>query len=162
MISVELNDAGLKKLTKAIDKFEKDMIRKTQILVDRLAKEGLEIARVGFELAEYDGVNDVKVDIEPRDETCVAIVATGNAVLFLEFGAGLYGYGHPEPRNFGPGTYPGQKNALNPKGWYLPKEVQAIVGKKKSKGNIPTAAMYKAKKTLELEIQQMASEVFND
>lgn len=162
MISVPLSDSGLKKLSKAIDKYEKTVFKKAQILVDRLAQEGLSVASMHFSLAEYDGINDVRVEIEDRDDCCKAIIATGNATLFIEFGAGLFGYGHPEPMGYGPGTYPGKGHWDQPNGWYLPKEIQAITGKDKSRGNQPTAAMYKARKTLELTIQQIAAEVFND
>jgi hypothetical protein len=103
----------------------------------------------------------VKVEAVPDGKLRTYVVATGDAVLFIEFGAGyLMGYGHPEPMGYGPGTYPGKGHWDDPKGWYLPKAVQEATGKKKSFGNPPAAAMYNTVKDLEERIAEIASEVF--
>lgn len=160
-ISVNLSNIG--KLIKALDEYERNMNQKAQLLCTKLAEEGYRIAKYTFDSAHYDGKKDVSVYVEPRGELKRAVVAVGSTVLILEFGAGyLLGYGHPEPMEYGPGTYPGQKHAFDPNGWYLPKEVQEATGIEKSIGNAPSMAMYKAVKELEQNIQRIASEVFND
>ena len=123
----------------------------------------MNIASIRFESAQYDGVKDVDVRVEVRDENCRAVVATGETALILEFGAGvLHGYGHPEAAQagMGPTTYPGQVHAADPHGWYLPKDVQAVTGRKKSYGNAPSEAMYNAAKSLETVFERTVREVF--
>ena len=163
-ITVDLSDAGLRRLIDELDRTQKDLKRKAQELVDRLAAEGAEIAQWHFDMAYYVGDNGiVKVDVEPRGDCVSAVVATGDAVLFIEFGAGyLMGYGHPEPLGYGPGTYPGKGHWDDPNGWWLPKDVQETTGQTKSYGNPPAMAMYNAHKELEQRIQQIAQEVFAD
>lgn len=130
---------------------------KTSELVKRLADYGVEIADISFGSAKYDGVNDVKVDFEEYDEFTRAVVATGNAVLFIEFGAGVKYSGdkHPEPQGYGPGTYPGKGHWDDPNGWYYTHD-------KKSYGNPPSSSMYKARKKIEDVFTRIAQEVFRD
>ena len=160
-ITVDLSDAGIRRLSRELKQTEKELNRKAQELVDRLAAEGVEIAQFYFDIGVYDGVKDAKVRLEERGEKCTAVIAEGNSVLFLEFGSGyLLGYGHPEPGAYGPGTYPGKGHWDDPNGWYLPKAVQEATGIEHSVGNPPTAAMYNTVKELEQRIQEIASEVF--
>lgn len=72
------------------------------VFADRLAQEGLEIASVKFSQAVYDGTNDVSVTVEPRGNNVRAVVATGGATLFIEFGTGVtYPDDHPEAEELG-------------------------------------------------------------
>lgn len=151
--TVELSTRGLDDLQKWLGEHKKWIEQKTSELVDRLAERGVHLAQIYFSTATYDGDNDVKVTVEKRGENSAAVIATGKATLLIEFGAGyMMGYGHPEPQGYGPGTYPGQKHAFDPEGWYLPKNVQAITGKEKSFGNPPAAPMYVTVKDLETEL----------
>ena len=161
-LTVNLTEQGIDKLIRELDKYERWIEKKTQELVERLAEEGAQIARFGFDIAVYDGVKDVDVRWESRGENTAAVIATGNAVLFIEFGSGVtLGYGHPEPEGYGPGTYPGKGHWDDPNGWYLPKSVQAETGIKRSFGNPPAMAMYNARKELEQRLKEIAQEVFS-
>ena len=161
-ITVDFSDAGIRRLSRELEDCKEDIGRKVQELVNRLAQEGMEIAQFYFDVGVYDGKKDVTVRVEPRGDKCAAVIAEGNAVLFLEFGAGyLLGYGHPEPGAYGPGTYPGKGHWDDPGGWYLPKAAQQATGIEHSMGNPPTAAMYNAVKELERRIQEIAAEVFS-
>ena len=72
------------------------------VFADRLAQEGMEIASVKFSQAVYDGTNDVSVTVEPRGNNVRAVVATGGATLFIEFGTGVtYPDDHPEAEELG-------------------------------------------------------------
>lgn len=160
-IEVPLSTKGIEKLIQELEDYQRDIEKKANALVERLADEGMQIAQFYFDIAVYDGVNDVKVTWEKRGNASAAVIAAGNAVLFIEFGAGyLMGYGHPEPMGYGPGTYPGKGHWDDPNGWWLPKAVQEATGKKKSFGNPPAAAMYNTVKDLEERIAEIASEVF--
>lgn len=148
---------------RAIENYQKWIEDKVGELVNRLADVGLQVAKASFQTAKYDGTNDVSVSVENRGENTVAIVAIGSSTLFIEFGSGyMLGYGHPEAgeHGMGPGTYPGKGHWNDPNGWYLPKDVQAETGVKKSYGNPPAGAMYGARKEIEIEVERIAREVF--
>ena len=69
-------------------------------LLEELANIGVREASVRFTTAMYDGVNDSHVSLEPVNNG-YAIVASGKAVAFIEFGAGVYhnsGEPYPDPR----------------------------------------------------------------
>lgn len=152
---------GIDRLQKKFVEYWLWLVTCAQKLVDRLAEEGVTAAQWYFDYAAYDGVNDVTVTQIPGGAMKAKVRADGNAVLFIEFGAGyLMGYGHPDPQGFGPGTYPGQTHAFDPNGWFLPKEAQIASGQKKSYGNPPAAAMYNTVKHLEGRIGELAREVF--
>ena len=69
-------------------------------LLEELANIGVREASVRFTTAMYDGVNDSSVTLEVINDG-YAIVAEGQAVAFIEFGAGVYhnsGEPYPDPR----------------------------------------------------------------
>lgn len=161
-ISVPLSDKGIDDLIKNLEEYKEWLKKKTQELVDRLAEQGKQAASFTFDIAVYDGKKDVSVKTEQRGDCVTAVIAYGSTALILEFGAGVtLGYGHPEPMGYGPGTYPGQKHAMDPKGWYLPKDVQKDAGTDHSVGNPPSMAMYNARKELEQDLERIAKEVFS-
>lgn len=144
-----------------LKKYQTDMDSKVMRVCEMLAHIGEVRASADFGNAQYDGNNDVKVTAEPYG-TGWRVVASGNAVLFIEFGAGAkMGYGHPNPQGYGPGTYPGKGHWNDPKGW-----VYGGVGKGKGRkplrsfGNRPAAAMYNAEQDIRGEIERVVSEVF--
>lgn len=122
----------------------------------RLAQEGMAVASVQFAQAAYDGVNDVSVRVDNTGSVAV-IYAEGNAVAFIEFGAGAkYGYGHPMATQLGvgPGTYPdGKGHWDDPNGWYYEHG-------KKSYGNPPAKAMLQARDEIVQKVTSIAREVF--
>ena len=72
-------------------------------LLEELASIGVHEASVRFTTAMYDGVNDSEVTLETI-ENGYRIVAEGNAVAFIEFGAGVYhnpSEPYPNPRPSG-------------------------------------------------------------
>ena len=159
-ISVDLSEKGIDRLSKKLDEYERWIKRKTTKLVNALAERGCHLSQIYFSTATYDGDNDVKVTVKKRGEHAAAVIATGKATLFIEFGAGyMMGYGHPEPQEYGPGTYPGQTHAFDPNGWYF---TDSGGNKVHSFGNPPAAPMYVTVKDLEMELEKIAQEVFAD
>ena len=134
------------------------MERKQNELAQRLAEIGVENARIGFNSAKYDGTSYSEVYCEQTGPGRYTVRAEGNAVLFIEFGAGLIGTGHPEPGIYGPGTYPGKGHWDDPHGWWYYDEDGAV---HHTYGNPPAMPMYNAAKTLEQEIGRIAQEVFS-
>lgn len=137
--------------------YKKTLKAKADMLAKVLAEAGAQAASISFKGTGYLGNDHVDVTVEDRGPGSYAIIANGEAVLFLEFGAGVtMGYGHPEPGEYGPGTYPGQKYAMTGKGWWLPK----AKGGGHTYGNPPTAAMYYTAKSLHALVERAAREVF--
>lgn len=137
-----------------LDEYFADLIEKANTVCERLATIGAVRASLDFSRAIYNGTNDVSVSVEPI-ENGYAIHARGNAVLFIEFGSGAtYGYGHPEPEGYGPGTYPGKGHWNDPNGWWYGNHEHSY-------GNPPAQAMYNAKRDIQAEVQRIADEVFN-
>lgn len=139
----------------------------TDELCRRLAYMGQEIARVYFFEALYDGINDADVTVEKRDNG-YAVVANGNAVLFIEFGAGVhYPDSHPEPHGMAHGTY-GKGLGQNDYWYYtgMPGNAGGELAKGRSNttrthGNPANMPMYKTVKDLEGEVERMIKETFD-
>jgi hypothetical protein len=145
--------ASVSRAQRRLDEYFADLIEKANTVCERLATIGAVRASLDFSRAIYNGTNDVAVTVEPIDNG-YAIHATGNAVLFIEFGSGAsYGYGHPEPEGYGPGTYPGKGHWNDPNGWWYGNHEHSY-------GNPPAQAMYNAKRDIQAEVQRIADEVF--
>ena len=95
-LSVESINNAIKEL-----KSFNDSIRdKKYQLLEELAYIGVKEASIRFTTAMYDGVNDSSVMVEPIGNG-YCIKAEGEAVAFIEFGAGVYhnpGEPYPDPR----------------------------------------------------------------
>lgn len=147
----------------SIDRAYKELIAyrkmidtKGKELLRRLSEIGLNIASAKFSRADYDGENDVKVTVS-ETSAGLKIVASGQAVCFIEFGAGVArGGGYPEDRKpegiVGLGEY-GKGHGATGQPWYY-------AHGKKSDGNPPAMAMLTARDTMVEEVTQIAREVF--
>lgn len=142
--------------TDEIGEYLADLEDKANRICERLASIGAVRASLGFSRAIYHGTNDVAVSVEPI-ENGYAIHARGNAVLFIEFGSGAtYGYGHPDPQGYGPGTYnPSSDRWQDPGGWWYGNGEHTY-------GNPPAAAMYEAQQECMRAVEQVAREVFGE
>lgn len=149
---IDLSDKGIKDLRQGLNDFDKWLKQKSEELCKRLADLGVTKAELYFSQAIYDGVYDYEIHAE-KCTGGYAVKASGEKILFIEFGSGLIGYGHPEVQNMGPGTFPGKGHWNNPKGWYYEHG-------KKSHGNPPNMPMYKSVKELEQELERVVKEVF--
>ena len=168
-----LTGEGLDELVTATEKFETKFKEKSKEIVKRLADEGCQIAEVSFGSAAYDGTNDVKVGIEDRGENIKAVVASGSAVLFIEFGTGVtYPDDHPEkpPGVMGRGSY-GYKLGRFPSGWRYPASHGAGTsatedpkhpGYLHTYGNPASKSMYDTTKRLRERLPEIVREVFSN
>lgn len=160
-----------KSITDAIKElraYKRDFIAKEKKLLEGLAMLGVQEASVRFTTAIYDGVNDVNVTLKKIVNGYV-IVASGQAVAFIEFGSGVYhntGEPYPESRPagiVGIGEY-GQGKGKR-KAWFYKGEpgsngeVQKN-GVVKTRGNPAAMPMWYASKEMEESVLQLAREVF--
>lgn len=158
-IELTLNDKSINQAIKELEKYKRDLDNKARIVVERLASLGATNASLGFARA-VTTENDVQVTVEWVDSNTMRIRATGEEVLFIEFGTGItYGYGHPmaQELGYGAGTYPSDKgNWDNPNGWWYSKDGNP----KHTYGNPPNAVMYNTMKMVEREAERVVREVF--
>lgn len=153
--------------------YKKELKPKMDELCERAAELGADV--VGSEYSSvrpFDskhGNPEFSVDVVKKKKG-YAIQATGEDVLFLEYGAGAaYGshgadvdYSDSEgfvtegaDAPYGPGSYPnGKGHWNNPNGWYY-------AHGQKSYGNPPSAGMYYAKKEIERNLEKLKEEIFN-
>lgn len=185
VIKMGLNPRSIENAIKEVKAYQKWLTDKANELVNELAKQGLEVARYGygedvkgFNMAEYAGTNDVTVYIEEKDGV-TALVAVGNAVLFIEFGTGVtkpdnhpekpagiaargtYGKGHGKRKVWG---FYGE-NTGNA-GWFATVEtksgekVEKIPHVVLTRGNEASMTMYKTAKYLREIVETTAKRVF--
>lgn len=165
---IDLSTKGITELQKGLKEYDKWLKKKTNELCRRLARLGVDRARVYFAESLYDGINDAKVHSEKR-ENGYAVVADGNTVLFIEFGAGVhYPDDHPEGAENGMihGTFGEQgKNDY----WFYTGQPgnaggELAYGHKNTTithGNPANMPMWKAMKDVGLELEEVVREVFS-
>ena len=129
-------------------------------LLEELANIGVREASVRFTTAMYDGVNDSSVTREVINDG-YAIVAEGQAVAFIEFGAGVYhnsGEPYPDPRPEGIvkiGEY--GKGHGKRQAWGFKDESGELVI---THGNPAAMPMWYAGEEMQSKIQKIVLEVF--
>lgn len=164
-LNVSLNESSIDEAIRKLEEYQKWLESKCKELCERLAILGATKASLGFLSAIYDGDKDFDITVE-ETATGYNIVASGETMLILEFGAGItYGYGHPQAEEFGmgPGTHPDPHykkvngelvpNWRNPKGWRTPDGIHTY-------GNAPAMPMYNTAQEIRGEIERIAKEVF--
>jgi len=171
VIHVELNSASIDHAIRELQNYKKWILEKTQEFLKALGEEGVQISSVKFSEAEYDGTNDVSCSVEERDSTKVAVVAIGNATLFIEFGTGItYADNHPEAAANGMirGEY-GHRLGRLEKGWRYkgdPGTHGEIITEGKHAGEVHTygnpanMCMYLTIRELEQRFEEIARRVY--
>lgn len=124
-IRVQLNSHSINNAIQEIEKEKRRIREGAEQVLKLLSERGVEVAKAQLSGHTYTGetIGSVKIDLSAEGHVAKAEISIGgSAILFLEFGAGLIGYGHPRAAEFGmgPGTYPGNGNWDNPGGWYYP------------------------------------------
>lgn len=102
-ISVKMSSDGLKKLQKDLEKYKDNILYKTQLLVERLAERGVEIARV--QIADVDAIftGELLQSIHSeykgseKNGAIFAVVVDSDHAAFVEFGTGQRGIDTPYP-----------------------------------------------------------------
>ena len=162
-IRVELSPSGVKKAQEELQQYRATLEQRLHTFARRLAEEGLQVARIRFQNAQYAGDNDVTVTVE-ESGNAVLLVARGQSVAFIEFGTGVAYPEHPSGL-FAHGTY-GQGKGSNEKGWVYkgkPGTGSEPVGGKsdvfRTKGNPPAMAMWEARLQMIARIEQVWREV---
>lgn len=170
-VKVPLSQRGIDTLLREIESYTVWLKERSQVLLDRLAQAGFEVASARFAKAAYDGTNDASVSLETRSEGARAVVAVGASVLFIEFGTGVtYPDNHPQAAELGMkrGEYGQGHGKQSSWGYYGDPGTNGVVKMKKdgstvviTHGNPANMPMYETVKELEAMLPELVKEVFS-
>ena len=170
-VKVPLSQRGIDTLLREIESYTVWLKERSQILLDRLAQAGFEVASARFAKAAYDGTNDASVSLETRSEGVRAVVAVGASVLFIEFGTGVtYPDNHPQAAELGMkrGEYGQGHGKQSSWGYYGDPGTNGVVKTNKdgstvviTHGNPANMPMYETVKELEAMLPELVKEVFS-
>ena len=160
VIKCTLDKQDIDRAIKELKAYKQEFLKKEKRLLEGLANIGIKEASVRFTTAMYDGTNDVSVSLE-QSKNGYAIVAKGQAVAFIEFGAGVYhntGEPYPNPRPqgvVGIGEY--GKGMGKRKAWGYKNENDELVI---TRGNPAAMPMWYASEEIKNSVLKVAREVF--
>ena len=160
VINVRLNTTSIREAIEEVQAYKAWVERKTQELTFRLAELGASEASVRFAGAQYDSANDAYVHVEPIGNG-YKIIAEGESVFFIEFGAGVYYNGsepYPEPRPAGVvgiGEYGQGKGKQKAWGFYDDSGELVI-----THGTPAAMPMLHAGRVMQQDMERIAREVF--
>lgn len=170
-VKVPLSQRGIDTLLREIESYTVWLKERSQVLLDRLAQAGFEVASARFAKAAYDGTNDASVSLETRGDGVRAVVAVGASVLFIEFGTGVtYPDNHPQAAELGMkrGEYGKGHGKQSSWGYYGDPGTNGVVKMKKdgstvviTHGNPANMPMYETVKELETMLPELVKEVFS-
>lgn len=169
-IQVYLSEASINDAIRQLEGYRDSLDRKAKELCERLAHIGYEVSYQVLAEHIYSGETIGSLQVVEEGKNKYILQAGSVALLFLEFGAGLRGSGHPLAGQFGmgPGTYPGQTHAFDPNGWWFPTEDANLAVRVDdegrmwghSYGNPPYMPFYNASKKIREDLLKVAQEVF--
>lgn len=151
---------NIETVIRQLETYRNTLNDRLRLFMEALANIGVDYAKASFSTAIYDGDNDVSVQWVRDDENTLRVVAEGNAVLFIEFGTGLIGGGHPDApaMGYGPGTWSdgpnGKRQWTRPDGWIYEHHTD------RTHGNPPSESMRGAADIMRERIAEIALEVF--
>jgi hypothetical protein len=161
VIKCDLSEQGIANAIKELKRFKQEFLDREKRLLEGLAEIGLKEASVRFTTAMYDGTNDVSVHLDVS-KNGYAIVADGQAVAFIEFGAGVYHNGsepYPNPRPqgvVGIGEY--GKGQGKQKAWgYYDENDELVI----TRGNPAAMPMWYASEEIKNSVLKVVKEVFS-
>ncbi len=158
-IAISLSKKSIDQAIKELERYKQWVNEKTKQLCERLALIGAHEASVRFANAIYDGDNDVHIEVGPTENGWV-IKANGQAVCFIEFGAGVYHnpaepYPNPRPEGIvGIGEY--GKGQGKRQAWGFYNDGELVI----THGNPAAMPMWYVTQEMEREVRRIAQEVF--
>lgn len=166
-INLKVNSS---QVVRSIESYASQLDSKMRTFLERLAQIGISSADASFRSAAYDGVNDVVVNSTPVwvDERTIAVQASGRAILFIEFGTGVFNPGvHPLANELGMirGEY-GKGHGKQESWIYIGepgthgKVLDSDRNVVRTRGNNASRSMYDAAEIMRNEIKRIAREVF--
>jgi hypothetical protein len=163
-IKIDLSAKSVQKAIKELENYRDDIRKKNTLFVERLALLGIPVIQEAIDFSKSDGDRNIDKEIVIEriddDSSRAVLRISGYDVLFFEFGAGIYhnptNPPHADTFGYGVGTYPGQKHAFDPDGWYY----RDASGLHHSYGTEATMPMLKASNKIIESIRKIAREVY--
>lgn len=168
VISFKLSTRSINRVIKELETYKQELIKKTDLLRNRIAEELRKEAEKGFSNTFVDDLirgggrpAEVSVSIDSR-ESITVVIAKGEDAIWCEFGAGVYHNGsagsspHPEGSELGfvIGGYGKGKGKQNAWAFYENDELKV------TRGTPAAMPMYNAVKLVCERIVQIAKEVW--
>ena len=158
VISFSLDEKEIDRAIKEVKQFEKEFLRKCNLLVEKLTDYGVEVAKIqvaslgAFDTGELQ--NSIKGYYSPS--TNVGIIEAGAYyAVYVEFGTGVVGSQSPHPK---PQGWQYDVNQHGDEGWVYYDDGS---GKFRwTKGFKSRPFMYNTARQLEKECKKIAEEVF--
>lgn len=170
-IKIKLSVRSINAAIKEVEAYRNKLESIRETICRNLAQIGMQEASVRFESAHYDGVNDSSVVIEPMDNG-YKVVAHGNSIAFIEFGAGVHynaGSSYPLPKPSGIvgigeyGKKQGKKDEWRYKGDPGTNGTPSSDGRTiKTHGNPAQMPMYHALMAMQNEVERIVREAFRN
>lgn len=162
---MELSAASIDAAIEKLNQYKRKLENAGDEIARRLAQLGYQTAYLIMSEHIYSGETITSLTVDELGNGKYVLKANSEALLFFEFGAGVNGVGHP--LGMGVGTYPGQKHAFDPNGWwFLTDDPNLAVRKSKdgkmwghSYGNPPYMPFYLASREIRDELLNVAKEV---
>lgn len=120
-ITTRISPYTIKRLSNELGAEVQKVNKFSEELSLKLAEKAASYAEDNFANAEYDGVNDVKVEVRQTKKRGYSVTASGQAVPFIEYGAGVtfdYGYPGEIPARFGGAGDYGEGRGTNDFWWF--------------------------------------------
>lgn len=180
VIRGDLSAKGIQSIIDQLKDYKQDLHRKTELFCKKLAESGMEVAETKIGESPLGKYISVRVNIEPLDAGCRAIlIATGqtktsewqtkegiksakiSCLAMVEFGSGVAKNPAVNPKaadfGMGPGTFPGQTHAGNGLWYWM--DLNGVWHS--SSGVKATMPMYSASIGIMEKISSVAKEVFD-
>lgn len=164
-----LSPASLDRLAYDFKNYVNSLDYKCELLVRRLIEEvGIKVVQENVDAFKGDSEKSYNTYFElhryPNKGAFGKLVVENEDILFIEFGAGIRynnGNAHPQAKEFGygVGSYPGQKNAINPGYWWYQDDDGTL---RFSLGTEATMPVYKAYAEMISKVGIIAREVFGN
>lgn len=163
-IKFGLSPKEIDKVIKGIEEYKKGLNKKCEQLILELTNLGYKRSKAILQEHIYSGqtIGSIRIEnLSDSQKIRMSIVVESEAILFLEFGAGIK-YSdtvHPKASEFGmgPGTYPGKGHWDNPNGWwYLGDDGEYH----HSYGLRAAMPMYQAEQAIIRDMNKIAKKIF--
>lgn len=163
-ITIGLDKTSVRHAINDLKQYERSMLRKNDLFVRRLGELGSTVAKQLIAAADGDASKRYHIEVVPRsfgEYSQATIKLDGEDILFIEFGSGIHynptDVEHAKMFGYGIGTYPGQKHAFDPDGWWYRDSTGVS---QHSYGTRATAPMLNASRTIIMEVRRIAREVY--
>lgn len=155
-ITMTLDAISINNAIRELRRYQSDIEKKSNEICERLMQLGAMTVSTKFtQLVPFvsdTGGRDYEISVTNEGKKWT-LTAGGTEVLILEFGSGArYGYGHPDPMGFGPGTYSPKGHWDQPYGWWTPQGQHTY-------GNPPGMGFYAARIEMVEALVEIAEEI---